>query len=145
MSRSRLLQRTQPRSRFPSTGRRRGAALVELAVCLPVLVLIVFGAIESASMIFLKQTLVQTAYESIKVAARNNSSNAQADAAAQQVLAGRNLNDVQVRFEPNDVANAARGTVIRVIVEAPAGTNSPISFGFFRGRRVQVQAAMMKE
>ena len=124
---------------------QKGAALVELAVCLPVIILIVFGAIESASMIFLKQTLVQTAYESIKVAAKNGATNAQANAAGQQVLAGRNLDGVQIRFEPSDIESVNRGALLRVFVDAPTGSNSPISFGFFSGRRIRVQAAMLKE
>ena len=42
---------------------RRAVATVELAVCLPVLALLVLGSIEAASFIFLKQTLQVAAYE----------------------------------------------------------------------------------
>ncbi|MGI9517005.1 MAG: TadE family protein [Pirellulaceae bacterium] len=56
-----------PRSRRRSV---RGTATVELALCLPMIVLVVFGAVEGASMIFLKQTLVQSSYEGIKVAVK---------------------------------------------------------------------------
>ena len=43
--------------------KREGAAVVEFAVCLPLIVLIVLGTIEAGSLLFLKQTLVQAAYE----------------------------------------------------------------------------------
>ena len=48
--------------------KREGAAVVEFAVCLPLVILIVLGTIEAGSLLFLKQTLVQAAYEGAKVA-----------------------------------------------------------------------------
>lgn len=54
----------KPFKRRPTRKRkRRGAAVVEFAVCLPVIIIIVFGAIEAASLLFLKQALIQSAYE----------------------------------------------------------------------------------
>ena len=54
--------------KFRARDARKGAAVVEFAVCLPVVVLIVLGSIEAASLLFLKQTLVQASYEGVKVA-----------------------------------------------------------------------------
>ena len=42
---------------------RRAVAAVEFAVCLPVIIMLVFGAIEASSFIFLKQSLNVAAYE----------------------------------------------------------------------------------
>jgi len=48
----------------PAKGaRRRGTSTVELAVCLPVIFLLSMGAMEGASLIFLRQAMVQSAYE----------------------------------------------------------------------------------
>jgi Flp pilus assembly protein TadG len=124
---------------------RRGAALVELAICLPVITLIIFGAIEAAGMVFLKQALVQTAYEGVKVAARRDGTESAARSAAASVTQGRNLDGVQITFDPRDVENTPRGTKIRVQVSAPADDNSLINFGFFRGRQLSVEAVMLKE
>jgi len=41
---------------------KRGAAVVEFAILLPVFVLILFGSIEACSMIFLQQSLEMAAY-----------------------------------------------------------------------------------
>ena len=46
--------------------RRRGTAVVELAVCVPVLVLIVLGAMSATTMIFMRTAAVQSAYETVK-------------------------------------------------------------------------------
>ena len=56
--------------------RQRGMAAVEFAVCLPVLVLLVFGAIEASSFIFLKQALTVAAYEGVRETVRIGSNNA---------------------------------------------------------------------
>ena len=43
-------------------------AVVELAVCLPVLVLIIMGSIEACNLTFLKQKLTEAAYQGAMVA-----------------------------------------------------------------------------
>lgn len=131
---------------FYSTKRqRKGAAVVEFAICIPVIVLIVFGAIESASMMFLRQALVQASYESVKIAARDNGSQLAAINAAEQVAAGRRIDGLQVTFEPSDVESVPRGSMIRVIVSAPGNSNSLMPTGLFNGRNVSADAAMIKE
>ena len=46
----------------------RGVAAAELAVCLPVIVLIVIATIEACSALFLKQSLTAAAYEGVRTA-----------------------------------------------------------------------------
>jgi Flp pilus assembly protein TadG len=131
--------------RINRRSRRSGAAVVEFAVCLPVILLIVLGSIEAASMLFLRQALVQSAYEGVKIAARNNGDNARATAAVENVAAGRRLKNMSVTFFPENVAAAAQGEMIRVTVSAPGDANSFIPFGPFKDRTVSAQAVMVKE
>ena len=125
--------------------RRKGAAVVELAVCLPVILFIVLGSIEAASMLFLKQALVQSAYEGAKVAIRNEGNNSDAIAAIQAVAAGRRIDDLQITLSPPNVKDATRGEFIRITVTAPGDANSLIPFGPFRGQFLTAQAVMAKE
>ena len=124
---------------------KRGAATVELALCLPMLLLIIFGAVEGASMIFLKQALVQSAYEGSKVAIKPNSTNADVAAATQSVLGGRSLDSAVVTTNPTNIESANRGDQVIVTVSAPSDSNSLFPFGPFQGRTVSVQAVMIKE
>jgi Flp pilus assembly protein TadG len=124
---------------------RQGAAVVELAVCLPVLLLIGLGSIQAASMLFLRQALVQSAYESAKVAVRTHATNAEATAAAQRVAAGRRISNMQISFSPADISSVPKGQLIRVSVSAPGNDNSLIPFDLFRDRIVSGGAAMVKE
>lgn len=124
---------------------RNGSATVELAVCLPVMVILVLGAIEGASMAFLRQTLTQSAYEGVKVAVRRGNSPADSIKAAEAVLASRNLNGVQLTLDPPNPDEAAPGTPITMFATAPSDANSVVSFGPFQGKTVTVRSVMVKE
>jgi Flp pilus assembly protein TadG len=128
-----------------SRRRRRGVATVEFAVCLPVIVLVVLGSIEAASMLFLRQAMIQSAYEGVKVAILRNADNDDAIAAAEAVIRGRNLGGVTISFDPPDIATAVPGDTIRVTAAAPGDANSFIPFGPFKNHVVAAEAVMIKE
>ncbi|MEL7500156.1 MAG: TadE family protein [Planctomycetota bacterium] len=58
---------TKP-NKEPTTCLRHGAAMVEMAICLPVLVLLVWGTIEIANSIHAKQVLLSAAHEGAMLA-----------------------------------------------------------------------------
>lgn len=124
---------------------RNGSATVELAICLPILVTVVFGAIEGSCLVFLRQTLVQASYEGIKVAVDPEATNADAIAAARQVTNGRDLETVNIEFEPANIENLPRGTQIRITLSAPGNANSPFPFELFNNRIIRASALMVKE
>ena len=124
---------------------RKGAAVVEFAVCLPLIVLIVFGGIEASSMLFLRQTLVQASYEGVKTAVKVDGTAADATASATAVCNGRNLRDFRVVVNPSNLASLNRGEVIEITVTAPGDTNSVFPFGPFAGKDVTATAVMVKE
>ena len=127
------------------TKRRLGNATVELAVCLPVLVLIVFGSLQASSMYFLRQAMVQSAYEVVKEAARADGSQALARERSEQTLAFRNITGETISFFPDNSEAVERGTPITVTVSAPGDENSVLPFGVFGGRTVSASATMNKE
>ena len=123
---------------------RSGAAVVEFAVCLPVLLLIVFGSIEGASMMFLKQTLVQASYEGAKVAIRTGDQEA-AEKAIKAVAAGRRVKNVRISTSPSNLSDAEPGQLITITVTAPGNANSLFPFGPFKDQPVTAQASMVRE
>jgi Flp pilus assembly protein TadG len=125
--------------------RRRGAATVEFAVTLPVLILIVLGAIETCSMIFLRQTLTIAAYEATRVALVPKVSNAQVLHAANSILNDRRVRGANIAITPRDFATAEVQSFITVTVSAPANSNALLTPLFFRGRTLVGQCSMMKE
>lgn len=124
---------------------RKGSALTEFAVCVPIILIVVAGAIEGANFAFLRQTLAQSAYEGIKVAARRNSSAADGLAAARRIVDSRSVQGVTFRFEPNNPDSAAPGSPITIIVTAPGDANSQFPIGPFSGRTISIRATMANE
>ncbi len=124
---------------------KQGAATTELALCLPLIVLVAFGAVEGASMIFLKQMLVQSAYEGAKVAIQHNSTNEEIETATTAVLVGRTLDNAIVETNPSSVESASRGDHVIIRVSAPSDSNSLFPFGFFRNQSITGTAVMVKE
>lgn len=125
--------------------KRSGVAAVEFAVCLPVIVLLVFGSIEASSFIFLKQGLAVAAYETTREAARSGSDSGQATARGQNILNSRNINDASISIASGEVSEIPPGQEIIVEVSAPTSTNSPLLGRFLTNRTLTSRVVMLKE
>lgn len=66
--------------------RRRGTAIVEFAVVLPLLLLLLFGIIEFGWLFMVRQTLVNAAREGCRVAVLKTSTNADVAARIEEVM-----------------------------------------------------------
>ncbi|MFK7768355.1 MAG: TadE/TadG family type IV pilus assembly protein [Mariniblastus sp.] len=83
---------------------RKGAAIIEMAICLPVLLLIVFGTIELSTSIFLKQTLTSAAHEGALTGMRVNATEQQIIDRVEGVLAARAIDGCTVSVSPSGTA-----------------------------------------
>ena len=130
------------------TGRRRrlnrGTAVAELAVCLPAIVALVFGAIECCSMIFVKQSLHVASYEAIRAAIKHDATNGDVLARCNQVLTERNINDATIELTPTDISSAPRGSDVEVKISAPCEANSIARLNIFSGT-LEAETIMIKE
>ncbi len=124
---------------------RRGAAIVEFAVCLPIVMILILGSIEATSAIFLRQALTTSAYEGIREAIRTSSTTAEATARAQTVLTSRQVRGSTIRFTPALTESAARGSNIVIEISAPFGANSPFMGRVIADRINTVRTVMVKE
>ncbi len=125
--------------------RRRGAALVEFAVCLPVLMLLILGSMEASSVLFLKQSLHASAYEGIRAAIHTKGTDVLANKAANDVLTARNIRGARVVFTPASPTSARRGERVTVEVTASASANSPFMGKVIPDRNITVRLVMLKE
>ena len=126
---------------------RRGLATVELAVCLPVLVILVFGFIEATNVIFLKQRLTAAAYEGVRKVTAPTKTAADGIAAANSVLTQFNISGGTVTVTPNVTAATATGTQVFVKVEAPFSGNLCIK-PFIIGKaltKIQATSVMIRQ
>ena len=81
--------------------RNRGAAIVELAVCLPVLVMMVWGTIEVSTSIFMKQTLTSAAHEGALTGMRLNATESEILNKVNLILTARNVTGATVDVIPS--------------------------------------------
>ncbi|WP_417747062.1 TadE/TadG family type IV pilus assembly protein [Rosistilla oblonga] len=135
----------QPPIQRPRAKSRRGTAIVEFAVCLPLLALLVFGTIEAASRIFLKQTLSISAYEAARQAIRVGSTTENSKASGDSILTARKVKGSQIVFSPADITNASRGELISVSVSAPTRDNSQVLGKFIADKTITATVVMVKE
>jgi Flp pilus assembly protein TadG len=122
----------------------RGVATVELAICLPVILLLVVGAIEGSNFIYLKQAVTAAAYESVQTMTRVGGTKAKAESRATQVLSARSIDQSTVSFAPANPDTVARGGEVTVSITAPMSSNSIGLRWFFDDESVTASVCMLK-
>lgn len=118
------------RFRFPfqrsQRYKTRGAATVETAVCLPLFVIIVFGTLECCDLMFLRQGLLQAAYEGARVAIVPNAKSENVVEQVERILVQRGIQSSAIRIIPTDFDSAPFGTEVTVEVDAQPGANNQL-------------------
>jgi Flp pilus assembly protein TadG len=102
-----------------------GMATVELAICLPVLVLIVFGSIQATNLIYLQHAATSAAYEGMLELAKPNATNESVEARIQQVLDAREVTKSQISLYPDgiNVSQTPAGNALTIEVTADVRAN----------------------
>ena len=134
------MKRRRARRRFSN-----GTAVIELAVCLPVLILLVAGSIECCGLIFLKQTLCAAAYEGARVAVRRDATPADVTQRASEVLTSRNVQNATIVMNPPTIDSLDPGDEVTVTVSAPTSNNRVIVTGYLNDVTVTSFVLMLKE
>ena len=96
-------------------------------------------------MLFLRQAVVQSAYETAKSVAKTNGIQATAQTLGEQVLNSRGVTSPTVTFSPANVQTLLAGTPFTVTVSAPSSARSITGIGPFNGLTIRAQATMLKE
>jgi Flp pilus assembly protein TadG len=125
--------------------RTRGVAAAELAVCLPIVVLLVLATIEACSAVFLKQSLTVAAYEGVRTALQEGATAKDVRATCNRILADRRVKNASVQVRPANIDALQPGDFVDITVSAPAAANSVVPPNFYRGRTLTATASMMIE
>ncbi len=124
---------------------RQGAAALEFAVCLPMLLLITFGIIETCDAIFLKQSLILAAQEGTRVAVVPGATTANVRFQTELILRARGVQEESITITPANFQTAPFGSMITVNVVARIDQNSSSYLGLMTGRRISGSCTMMME
>lgn len=110
---------------------RQGAAVVELALCLPLVLFLTFATVEACHFIHLKQSLKIAAFEGVRVGIVRGANASNVQAQCQLFLDARNVNEYSLQLTPVNPASVPAGDYFRVAVSAPYSSNSLFSGWFF--------------
>ncbi len=97
-----MIQKTHAPKRRSDGSRRNAVAVVELAVCLPVLVVLLVATIEACVMLQLQQNLAVTAYEGARVGIIPGIDADTVEFQCQLLLDDRNINAYTITLDPVD-------------------------------------------
>jgi Flp pilus assembly protein TadG len=131
-------------SKQRSSKQRRGISAVEFAVCLPLLTLLVLGAIDGANLLFVQQTLCNASYEGARRAVHAQSSG-EVTGPVEEFLASAKLSKAKVSLEPSNptTAKAGQPMVVTTTVNVDSVTMLPASI--FAGQTIRARCTMVKE
>lgn len=111
---------------------RRGAAVVELAVCIPVLFVVLFASIEACNITFLKQQLVEAAYEGALIGSQDRTTESELKQRVETVLAARNIAGATVTVTGNgsafDLLAPGERFAVEVDASIPDNVIGPVVF-----------------
>lgn len=103
---------------------RQGVSAVELALILPLLMLLVFGAVQSCNTIHLKQAMVTAAFEGSRVVSRDSATREDVINRCSAILQARNVTNFTITLTPNrPLDEIANGDTVSIRIDAPTAGN----------------------
>lgn len=108
-----------------SAERLRGVAAVEMALCLPLIFLVIFGGIEAANIIFLKQAITEAAYEGALYASKTEATQSETLSRVQTILDARNIQTTSITAGLGStlIDELAPGVLFSIRITAPTNAN----------------------
>ncbi len=122
--------------------RRKGTATIELAVCLPLLVTIVFGSIQTCRWVHMRESLHVAAYEAGRAVTRQDVTAQEGERRAMELLRARGVENATVQFVPPKVDVLPSGTEIWISITAPISKHANYAYG---NQKISVTATFVKE
>ena len=118
----------------------------EVAVCLPIILLIFVGCIEVCGMIYLKQAVSIAAYEGARTANAMGATTEDVESTCHQVLVDRGIIGGSITTSPSEVASVSSGDHFTVTCTAPCAPNSLVPlWAFEEGTSVEGSATYRKK
>ncbi|NNE00511.1 MAG: pilus assembly protein [Pirellulaceae bacterium] len=125
--------------------RRLGIAVVELAVCLPVLALIAMATIEACAMLQLQQNASVVAYEGARIGILPGSDDNLVVLQCQMLLDDRQINNYTVSLSPPDPTTMSPGDLFQVTVSADCAANALFGGFLYEGKQISETVVMRAE
>lgn len=139
---SRRLNQQLPKKQMTA---RSGAAMIELALFLPVFFIITMGTIETCRMLYLRQSLTIAAYECARMGIITGMTHESLKIQCDNILLGRKVRGAVMKVEPSNLQSLQFGDILTVTVEAPADDNALLGTWLYRGKQMVETVKIMAE
>ena len=123
---------------------RRGAMTVEFALCLPILLLFLFGCYEIATANMMLHATEAAAYEAARVGIVPGAKQEEIEKAAKFVLNSVGIKDFEVEVTPDPIVFETEKVTVRIIVPYDANTIS-VSRLFIKDPTLRAKCEMLRE
>ncbi|MBC8355545.1 MAG: pilus assembly protein [Planctomycetes bacterium] len=127
------------------SARRNGAATVELSICLPLFITVLFGSIEASNLIYLRESLCLASYEAARQAVSLDATKQEIEKRAMQLLSSRGVTKPTITFTPSDITSASGGDPVTVTVSVPASSQTLLPKIVYGQRAISAQTTFVKE
>lgn len=110
---------------------RKGTAVVETALCIPVIIILMLGTVEVSSRFYLKESLTIAAYEGARTGAKRRATKDDVINRVEDILAARNVSlgaSGSITVTPNDLSSLRTLDPFTVTVTAPSSGNCTMVF-----------------
>jgi hypothetical protein len=117
---------SKPTARKHRRPKRTAAALVELAICLPLMAFLVGATVESCDLIFLRNTLATASYSGTLEVSRAGCTESSIRNQISQVLSAGKIKDFTISITKSNgssFSTSVKGDLIRVQVSAVSASN----------------------
>ena len=125
--------------------KRRGVAVVELAICMPILALILLATIEACVMLQLQHNLAVTAYEGARIGIMPGTDATAVQTQCEMLLDDRNVNNYTITMTPSDPSSMSVGDALTVNIQADCDANTFLAAMFFEGKTLSESVVMLAE
>jgi Flp pilus assembly protein TadG len=122
---------------------RRGAVVVEMALCLPLLFFFFLAALEMSRVNMIRQTVENAVYEGSRRGVVPGATAADCQSVAQAVLNSVSTNDADIDVEPTVLTDDT--DEVTVSIEVPINSNSWVVPFFFQDRVITSSMTLRKE
>jgi Flp pilus assembly protein TadG len=122
---------------------KRGAALVEFAMVMPILMMFFYGMIELSRVLLLQHTVDTASYEGARSAIVPGATSQDAVDCASKLLATSKLKSAKITVEPTVITEDT--PVITVLVEVPIRENAWMTPFWFKKGSVKSEVTLITE
>ncbi len=122
---------------------RRGTTAIEIAIVLPILVMLLFGAIDFSRANTIRNTAENAAYEAARRAIVPGATSAEVQSSANAILSILSINNASVTVTPAVITNATRR--VKVTVSVPLGSNLYASSQLLAGTTISKSCELTRE